>query len=1141
MKDAEKEFAPSSWAIENKTSIYVFTLIICLAGLFCYNTIPKEQFPQIKFPQIIVTTVYPGNSPKDIEKLVAKQIEKQVKSITGVKKVTSQSIQDFSSIIVEFYPNVLIPTAKQDVKDAVDKAKNDLPNDLPQQPSVTDVDVSEVPIVNVNLSGDLSEDQLKTYSKLIKDQLEEIPEVRRVDVVGALEKEVQVNVDPNLMAANNISFQDIQNAIDGENLTLSGGEIRGGGNRRVITISGEYKDPELMRGLVIKSQTGATVYLGDIAKVVNGFKDKESFATLDGKPTVSLNLIKRSGENIINTIDKTKAKLAELKKTDLPASLKIKLTADQSVKTRASLHDLINTIILGFIFVTLILMFFMGVTNAVFVAASVPISCFIAFMVFKFFPGLDTTLNFIVLFSFILALGIIVDDAIVVIENTHRIFANGRVPIKRAAKVAAGEVFLPVLSGTLVTLAPFFPLLFWNSVVGKFMIYIPMTLIITLLASLVVAYIINPVFAADFMKPEHDDDVQRARKIDRSFWIVTVVMLSIGIVAHLMHNPGVGNFVIFAYLLYLFYKFFLNGVIRDFQANRWPRVQNWFGEVLNWFLVGWKPMITLIATILLLPLVLYFAFGVKKQKVEFFPTGEPNYIYAYIQLPIGTDQTYTDSITNIVAARVRKVVGDHNPIVESILTNVAVGASSNQFGGSNAQPQLGKVTVAFVEFGERHGRSSRDYLDKIRKAVQGVAGAQITVEQEQGGPPTGKPVSIEISGDDIDQIHDVSERFKTYVLSQGIAGIEELRSDTELDKPELAIHIKREEAQRLGLTTAAVGLAIRDAVFGAEMRTKYRDEDDDIKIYVRFRADQRNDPETLLNQRITFRSPNGQVKTVPISAVASYTFGTTYGGINRKDQKRTIKLESGVLTGYNANDINAAISKAIPNFTKPAGVDIKLGGEQQDQADAAAFLGGAFGTALALMFIILVTLFNSVSKPVLIMVQILFSISGVILGFALFGMTISVVMTGIGLFSLAGIIIRNGILLVEFADMIRAQGTPLREAIIESGRTRMTPVLLTAFAAILGLIPLAVGLNIDFGTLFSELNPHIYFGGDNVAFFGPLSWTMIFGLLFGTFLTLVLVPNIYFMTESWKLRIKAGRDKNRVSEPQEAEPVLVEV
>lgn len=1137
MKDSEKEFGPSSWAIENKTSIYVITVIICLAGLFCYNTIPKEQFPQIKFPQIIISTVYPGTSPKNMESLVTKQIEKQVKSITGVKKVTSQSLQDFSSIIVEFYPNVQIPIAKQDVKDAVDKAKNDLPTDLPQAPTVTDIDISEQPIVNINLSGDLSEDQLKTYSKLIKDRIEEIPEVRRVDVVGALEKEVQINVDPAKMNANNISFQDIQNVVDAENLTLSGGEIRANGNRRVITVTGEYKDPTLMRNLIIKSATGATVYLGDIAQVVNGFADKASFATLDGKATVSLNLIKRSGENIINTIDKTKLALAAMQKSELPKGLKITLTADQSKQTRASLHDLINTIILGFIFVTVILMFFMGVTNAFFVAVSVPVSCFIAFMVFKVFPGIDITLNFIVLFSFILALGIVVDDAIVVIENTHRIFENGKVPIKRAAKIAAGEVFLPVLSGTLVTLAPFIPLLFWNSIVGKFMVYLPLTLIVTLLASLFVAYIINPVFAVDFMKPEHRDDVQRARKLDRPFFITSGVLILAGILFYLAQSPGTGNFMFLSFLIFCFYRFVLIGVIRGFQENQWPKVQNAFASLLRWFLYKWRPVFVLIGTVALLVAVFFFAY-LAKMKVEFFPKGQPNYIFTYIKFPIGTDQKYTDSVTTIVQKKIMTVVGPHNPIVESILTNVAVGASSDQFAGANAQPQLGKVTVAFVEFGERHGKSSLAYLDKIRKAVQGIAGATITVDQEQGGPPTGKPISIEIAGDDIDQIHDVSESFKRYIVKQGFSGIEELKSDTELDKPDMAIVIDRERAQRLGLSTYTIGLAIRNTVFGNEMRSRYRDGDDDVKIYVRYRADQRNDPETLMNQMITFRSANGQVRSIPISAVASYTFGTTYGGINRKDQKRTIKLESGVLTGFNANEINQEIKNSIPAFPKPAGVSIRLGGEQQDQAEAASFLGAAFATALSLMFIILVMLFNSVSKPVLIMIQIIFSLTGVIFGFALFGMTISIVMTGIGLFSLAGIIIRNGILLVEFADMIRSQGTPLREAIIESGRTRMTPVLLTASSAILGLIPLAVGLNIDFGTLFTELNPHIYFGGDNVVFFGPLSWTMIYGLIFGTFLTLILVPNIYYLTESWKIRIRERRALRKPAIPRPEDSLI---
>jgi len=1117
MKDTNKEFRPSSWSINNKTSIYIFTVIITIAGIMSYIKLPKEQFPEVVFPQIYVSTIYPGTSPSDMENLVTKPLEKQIKSIAGVKKLTSNSIQDFSNVIVEFNTDVNVPEAKQKVKDAVDKARSDLPNDLPKEPSVIDIDISQLPIMYVNISGDFELDRLKRYADALKDEIESMKEITRVDIVGALDREIQVNVDMYKMDAASVTMRDIEQAIAFENVTVSGGLVKMEGMKRSISVSGEFKDPNLLNNVVIRSMSGATVYLKDIAEIKDAHKEKESYARLGKKNVITLNVIKRSGENLIESSDKVRAIIAELRKNGkFPAALKTTITGDQSTGTRVTLHDLINTIIIGFVLVTLILMFFMGTTNALFVALSVPLSMFVAFLIM---PSLGFSLNMIVLFSFLLALGIVVDDAIVMIENTHRIFDNGKVPIVKAAKTAAGEVFMPVLSGTLTTLAPFIPLAFWQGIIGKFMFYLPITLIVTLLASLFVAYIINPVFAVDFMKP-HDPN-HTEKKFTKGFKITSIIFGALALLFYLGGNIGMGNFTIFIYLLLLLNKFVLTKLIRKFQEQTWPRVQEAYKRILTKALHKKRPVFILLGTIVLFFFSIFLT-AVRQPKVVFFPQSDPNFIYTFISLPIGTDQAYTDSITRVVENRVYDVVGEKNDIVESIISNVAIGAGDPSEPDFSVAPHKGKVTVAFVEFGERKGKSTKVYLNKIREAVKDIPGAEITVDQEKGGPPTAKPISIEISGDDFQELTATSKGVKRYLDSLQIPGVEELKSDLQSNKPELVIDIDRERANREGISTGQIGMEIRNAVFGKEI-SKFRDANDEYPIQLRFMEYQRNNVDALLNLKITYRDMNmgGMVRRVPLSSLATVRYTNTYGGIKRKNQQRLVTISSNVLSGYNPNEVVAKIKTALDDFKVPETVSKpKLAGEQEEQKETGSFLGNAMLISLGLIFLILVTQFNSISKPIIILTEIFFSIIGVLLGFSIFKMEISIVMTGIGIVALAGIVVRNGILLVEFTDLLKAQGYSTIDAVIEAGKTRMTPVLLTASATMLGLIPLAVGLNIDFVTLFTEFNPHIFFGGDSVAFWGPLSWAMIFGLSFATFLTLILVPVMYLLTDKLKMKFK---------------------
>ncbi|HMI67913.1 MAG TPA: efflux RND transporter permease subunit, partial [Cyclobacteriaceae bacterium] len=868
MKDTEKEFKPTSWSIDNKVVIYVATAIICLAGMSTYNSLPKENFPEVVFPQIYVATLYPGAAPEDVENLITKQIEKQVKSIAGVSKITSNSVQDFSNVIIEFQTDVDVKEAKREVKEAVDKAKPDLPTDLPDDPTIQDIDISEVPIMNVNLSGDYDLQTLKKYADQMQDRIETLSEIRRVDIIGALDREIQINVDMFKTSLAGVSLDDISSAIGFENRIISGGQLSVDGMKRSLSVNGEYLNADQIANTVIGSIKGGKLYLKDVADVIDSHKEQESFARLDSKNVVTLNVVKRSGENLIHASDKINGIVKEFEDNVLPKGLKVTITADQSDNTRITLHDLINTIIIGFVLVTIILMFFMGATNAIFVGLSVPISSFIAFLVF---PTMGFSLNLMTLFSFLLALGIVVDDAIVVIENTHRVFDNGKVPIRKAAKIAAGEVFMPVLSGTLVVLAPFVPLLFWPGVIGNFMYFLPATLIIALLASLVVAYIMNPVFAADFMTP-HDHDHDR-KKFTKGYKISATIFAGMALVFYITGSVGMGNFTLFIFGVYSLYRFVLEQLISAFQTNLWPRVQTSYMKLLNWCLQTWRPALVIGTVIFLFFFSIVFT-AIRKPPVVFFPKGDPNFIFAYISMPIGTDQRVTDSITHIVEERVNKVVGAPNPVVKSVIVNVAKGASENPFeGGAQSSPHLGKVTVAFVPFAQREGKSTSVYLDKIREAVKGIKGGNVAVDQEQGGPPTGKPISIEISSENFEALVAASSSAKKYLDSLQIPGVEELKSDFQSDKPEIVINIDREKANREGISTATIGGTLRTAIYGLEV-SRFRDENDDYPIQLRIREDQRNDINTLMNLPITFRdmTMGGQVRQVPLSSFAKIEY-----------------------------------------------------------------------------------------------------------------------------------------------------------------------------------------------------------------------------------------------------------------------------
>ena len=1055
--------------------------------------------------------MYPGTSPADMENLVTRPLEKNLKSIGGVKKITSRSVQDFSAIIVEFNTGIEIKDAKQKVKDAVDKTKRDLPTDPTfVEPSVMEIDLSEIPIQYINLSGDIPLDRLKKYADDMQDRIESLKEITRVEIGGALTREIQIDIDMYKMKAASLTFRDVQGAVSANNMTVSGGNIDLQQMSRSIRVVGEVTNVDQIKNIIVTSGSGALIKLGDIAAVRDGFHQPENYARYNGKNVVTLNVIKKSGQNLLDASDKIKAIIADMQKTKLPSNLIIQVTGDQSRNTRNTVNELNNTIILGFIFVTIVLMFFMGLVNALFVALSVPLSMAIAFIVM---PWIGFTMNMLVMFAFIFALGIVVDDAIVVIENTHRIHRKTRMDIKSSAKFAAGEVFLPILSGTLTTLAPFFPLAFWPGVVGSFMVFIPVTLIITLFASLIVAYIFNPVFAVDFMKMEDEDAPVNKRNVYKTTGLIVLLSLPF----YLLGIRGIANFGIFIAISFLGHELFGYKVFRRFQNRTFPALMRKYESTLTWVLKGRRPAYILSAMIALFVFTMILN-NIVKPRVVFFPDNEPNTINTFIKMPVGTQIDVTDSVARLAEHRIMSVLGEKNPIVESVVTNVSLLASDNNFDNNTKSSNLAKIAVNFVEYKYRKGESSGAYMSRMRDALKDIPGAEIVVDKIKMGPPTGKPVNIEISGEDLAQLASTSDRFKRYVDSLQIGGIEELKSDFANTKPEIVIILDRERANSEGISAGMVGDAIRTGQLGLEV-SKYREGEDQYSIMLRFEENQRKDIEQLLNLTITYRDMNsGTLRQIPLSVVARLDYVTSFGQINRLNLKRVITLSSNVLSGYNANLINTQLRKVIPQFNKSSDIDIRITGEQEDQAESMAFLSKAMILCLFLIMFILITQFNSMSKALIIISEVVFSLIGVLLGYMIFGMTISIIMTGMGIVALAGIVVRNGILLVEFTDRLKEQGVKTRRAIVQAGLTRITPVILTATATILGLIPLAIGMNINFATLLTDLNPHLHFGGDNVMFFGPLSWTIIFGLSFATFLTLVLIPVMYIVIYERNIR-----------------------
>ena len=1153
MSHQKKEFGLSSWAVDNRVTVYILTFIIVVAGLVAYITMPREDFPEIIENKVYISSIFPGNSAEDVEKLVTKPLEKEIKNISGVTKVTSSSFQDYGMIIAEFDDKVTVEQAKVKIKDKVDNAKAstdwpNLDNGSKVEPNVFELNISEeVPILNINLKGNYTTQQLKKYGELLQDDIEEISEVKKVDILGVDDKEVEIAVDIFKMTAAQVTFDEIQNAIKYENMTLSGGNLISQGSRNNIRIVGEIKDPKELENVIVKS-FGGTVYLKNIAKVSFKEKEKTTYAREKGREVVMLNVKKRSGQNMISAIEQVKEKIKVAQETYLPKNLRVDLTNDQSSRVEHQVDELSNHIIFGIILVMIVLMFTMGLRNSLFVGAAIPLSMMIAFALLS---AMGVTLNTMVLFGLVMGLGMLVDDGIVVVDN---VFANMKKGLSRiqASKIGIGEIAWPVISSTATTLMAFLPFALWPGTMGKFMMYFPMTLTVTLGASLFVAMVINAAMTGGSMDIEDKNIKKKSLKFYTLLFLVLGLLFAIpGYTTDSKFFRGIGHLLLFSIFFMWAYYWKIFQWTQDFQHSFFPRMEERYKLFLAKILTGRKAWYALIGIIGMLFLS-FVLVGVFPRKVLFFPDNIPNQVIAYIEYPQGTAIEKTNKATFFVEKQVIKILGkyvdpktDENFLAESIVSQVGVGAGNPNVdaGSASETPYKGKVTVNFSEFKFRQGINTSDVLEEIRAKVKGIAGATVTVEKDANGPPAGYPISIQLTGTDYELMLKESDRMIAYINSKNIPGIEKLSVDINKESPELEVKVDRVNAGSMGISTGQLGFNLRRSVYGQEIST-YKEGDDDYNIVMRMQDDQRKNENILFNQSLTFRNQsNGQVMQVPISAISKTEKTHTYNQIKRKNHKRIMTVYSNVLTGYNGDEITTQIKTELKNYEMPKELTYSFSGVQEEQGKNQSFLLYALFLALAGITIIIVLQFNSVSKTIVIMFTVLLSFSGVFYGYVIANMNFVILMTMMGIISLAGVVVKNGIVLMDFFVLLMDQKVSdnnleshddlsleeIKEVIIESGKSRLRPVLLTALTAILGLIPLAIGLNFDFFTLVTDLNPHFFMGGDNVVFWGPLAWTIIFGLTYATVLTLVMVPVMFYLVKRLKYALRDRRAKRALA------------
>lgn len=1152
MEKETKGFGLTNLSVGNRKTVFLISLLILIGGFMAYNSMPKENFPEIQIPEIYIGIVKPGSSPDYMSEKITQSIEKELNSVKNVDEINSNSVHGYSTIRVKFNFDVTVDKALQKVKDAVDKArtKSDFPQ-LSIEPNIFEMDPSKMPIMNINLRGK-DPVLLKETAEELEKRFELLEEINEVDIRGIQEQEMRIEVDPIRSQSVNVSLDDIQNAVSAEHQTIPGGELLMDGIQKTVRIEGEFKDAEALKKIIVKQDESMPVYLEDVADVYFGNADTTSYAREFGNPVIMLDIKKQAGKNLLIAAEKIDQILKEAQEDGtISKSISISKTNDQSYNTRDMVSNLENSIIFGIILVVGVLLFFLGLRNALFVGVAIPLSMLMSFLILQ---AMGVSLNVMVLFSLVLALGMLVDNGIVIVENIYRLMDEGETAII-AVKKGVGEVAWPIISSTATTVAAFIPLAMWPGIMGEFMKYLPITLIIVLSSSLFVALVINPVLAVIYMKVE--ESIPNKKKVLKRVAIYT----GIGIIFTVIGKISLGNIFIALALLSLANTYWFYPGTRKFQLSFLPRLENGYEKFLNYALNGKRPLQFLLGTIALL-IISFILMGIFPPKVLFFPESEPNYVNIFISHPIGTDIKVTNETTLNVEKELNKVLKpyfeadakntdtNHRDIIKSIISQVGEGTSDPARGVQMGNtPHKGRVTVNFVESQYREGIETSEIMKKIQAQFKGRFNAdiEISASKDEQGPPQGAPINIEVSGKgDYKTLINEAEKIRIFLETRNVNGVEKLKLDVDVNRPEIPIHVDRDQVRKLNSSTMMVGMAIRKALLGQDITTYTKDEES-YDIVVRFNKKNRESFDAILDQQLIFRNNQGKLLNIPIrSVIERPEEQISYSAVNRKNEVPIVSIVSNVLEGYNANEVVQELKENLVEYdadgTVSKNISYKFSGQQDEQAKEMAFLSKALIIAVFLIMLIIVAQFNSYSAPAVILLTVGLSLIGVLLGLLISRQSFVIMMTMIGVISLAGVVVNNAIVLIDYTNYLRKQKREeeglgeyeelsietIIEAAKEAGKTRLRPVLLTAITTILGLVPLAIGFNIDFFTLFSEYDAHIFIGGDNNKFFGPMSWTIIYGLTFATFLTLIIIPSLYILTTRFKMWIyKVGGWKMR--------------
>ncbi|MBN2572538.1 MAG: efflux RND transporter permease subunit [Ignavibacteriales bacterium] len=1110
-------------SIENRTSVFILFFIIIIGGALAYISLPRESTPDIQIPLVIVSTPYFGVSPEDIESLITQPIEKELNTISDIKEISSSSFEGYSIIRAEFESGFDIDEAVQKVRDKVTKAESELPDDC-EKPAIMEINFSEWPIFTFSLSGPQGLVKLKDIADDLKDEIEKVDGVLEVKISGGLEREVKVNVDINKLIHYNVRFSDIIGAISEENKTIPGGLIDLDDMSFLVRIPGEFDKPYLIEDLIIKIKDGTPIYVKDVAEVEYSFKDRNTYSRLNGNDCVTLSVSKRSGANIIYIVEDVQ-EIIRKAENKLPDSIEFTTIVNYAKDIKQNVNNLENNIFSGLVLVLLVLLFFLGIRNSSFVGMAIPLSMLISFIVLS---AMNITLNFIVLFCLIFALGMLVDNAIVIVENIYKFLEEGY-SLKEAAKKGAAEVAWPITTSTLTTVMAFAPLLFWEGVVGDFMWFLPITVIITLSASLFVALVINPVFASKFMRLEE--------KGKKPHTIFGKILYPIDKVTHYFIDNFIPH-IINAYekflrkivgtgrthtdkiskrtwyglgAIFLLMVFFFYGLSH-------PEIPNFLVIILTiilgvalQFIFQNNKLRVLSATFLLLIVITntYFQFNLG---IEFFPETDPPRISLNVEAPTGTNIEMTNRITKKIEERLQKYT---NGDVKHIVANV--GSSSNIFDGGTFTPNKSTLTVEYIDYNDRE-QSSLITTEQIRDELTSISGAEIEISKETMGPPVGQPINVEIIGDNLKKLGELTEQIKNEI--KDIPGVVDLKDNFDAGKPEVRVLINRERAALYSMNTSLIANYIRTAINGFTA-SKYRIDEEEYDITVRLQKLQRDNIDALKNMRITYNDKQGKSLSVPLSSVAEVVYDKGPGAIRRTDLKRVITISGNVDEGFNQNEVLENVKQKLSTFQLPNEYYINFGGQNEFQEDAQKFLGKAFMIAIFGIFLILVIQFNSLFQPLLIMIAVLISLIGVFLGLTITQLTFGIIMTGIGVISLAGVIVNNNIVLIDYINILQKRGINPHEAAIQAGIRRFRPVILTAITTVLGLVPLTMGWGFDVKS-FAFVG-----GGEEADFWRSLGVSVIFGLSFGTILTLIIVPVIYSTVNDLKVIVKSkfGRKK----------------